>query len=183
MKKTNNIYLIGPMGSGKTSVGLQLAKKTKKNFYDSDKEIEYRSGVKISWIFEVETEAGFRIREAKIIEELTHLDNIVLATGGGCILNANNRKHLTKNGIVIYLRVSLPEQVRRTEQRRGTRPLVNVPNPEAKLAELNEIREPLYLEIADFTYDTDSHTPRKIASQIMQDVCGTPDPDTIHYDE
>lgn len=158
------------MGSGKTSVGQCLAKKARKKFYDSDVEIEQRSGVSISWIFEVEKELGFRKREAKVIEDLTRLSNIVLATGGGCVITQSNRECLSHNGIVVYLRVSLPEQVKRTSHRHVIRPLVNVPDPKAVLTQLNKEREPLYQELADLIYDTNHHTPQMIASQIWRDI-------------
>lgn len=170
MSKFNNIYLIGPMGSGKTSVGMQLAKKAKMKFFDSDTEIERRSGVTISWIFEVEKEAGFRQREAKMIEELTSLDQIILATGGGCILTPRNRELLSNTGVVVYLKVSLPEQLRRTSHRQGVRPLVNVPDPAARLTQLNREREPLYLSIADLIYNTDLQLPQVIAQHILHDI-------------
>lgn len=158
------------MGSGKTSVGLQLAKLVHKPFYDSDTEIEHRTGASVSWIFELENEEGFRKREAKAIKDLTHLNGIILATGGGCILNANTREYLKSNGIVVYLKVTLPEQIKRASHRHGTRPLLNVPNPAEKLTQLNTEREPLYLEIADLKYDTDTKTPKEIALQILHDI-------------
>lgn len=169
-KNYNNIFLIGPMGSGKSSVGKCLAKISKKDFYDSDHEIQRRTGVSISWIFEVETETGFRKREENVISELVKLDNVVLSTGGGCIVTPMNRRHLSEHGVVIYLKVSLPIQVERTSHRKDTRPLVDVPNPKEKLMELNKIREPLYEEIADLVYDTDNKTPKNIANQIIKDV-------------
>lgn len=150
------------MGSGKTSVGLQLAKLTDKPFYDSDVEIEQRTGASVSWIFELENEEGFRKREANAIKDLTQLNGIVLATGGGCILNPNNREYLKSSGIVIYLQVSLSEQIRRASHRRGTRPLLNVPNPSEKLSQLNKERAPLYLEIADLVYETDAKSPKRL---------------------
>lgn len=169
-KNYNNIFLVGPMGSGKSSVGKYLAKITKKDFYDSDHEIQSRTGVSISWIFEVETEAGFRRREQNVIAELIKLNNIVLSTGGGCVVTPANRKSLSQHGVVIYLKVSLPIQVERTSHRKDTRPLVDVPNPEKKLIELNQQREPLYEEIADLVYDTDNKTPKAIANQIAKDI-------------
>lgn len=168
--KFNNIYLIGPMGAGKSSVGKHLAKLTKKQFFDSDAEIEKRTGVAISWIFEVEQEAGFRKREEKVIDELTQMDNVVLSTGGGCIVTKNNRIHLSKNGIVVYLKVSFDVQLQRTSRHTATRPLLEVSNPADILRKLNAQREPLYKEIADLTYETDNKTPRAIASKIIKDI-------------
>ncbi len=168
--KKHNLYLIGPMGSGKTSVGRQLASLTKQPYYDSDQEIEQRSGVTVSWIFEKEGEPGFRQREEDIIAELTALDGIILATGGGCVVRDNNRKRLHDNGIVIYLKVSLPIQYERTSRRKGVRPLMESNNPKAKLAQLNAAREPLYAEIANLIYDTDLLEPKTIAQKIVDDV-------------
>lgn len=158
------------MGSGKTSIGLLLAKKIKKNFYDSDREIERRAGVTISWIFEVETEQGFRYREEKMIAELTQKNNIILATGGGSILFPTNRENLKTHGVVIYLQVSLKEQLKRTGVRKGIRPLADGPDREKRLAELNEIRSPLYLEIADLVYETDHKTPVELVNQMLMDL-------------
>jgi shikimate kinase len=170
MKSKNNIYLIGPMGSGKTSIGILLAKKTHKQFFDSDHEIEQRSGVSISWIFEIEKEPGFRKREEKIISELVQKKNIVLATGGGSVLLPESRKHLVNTGIVVYLKVTLAEQLRRTGLRISARPLADVPNREEQLAALNEVREPFYMEIADFVYQTHQQTPQEICNQILKDL-------------
>ena len=113
-KKLNNIYLIGPMGSGKTTVGKSLAALTRKTLYDSDHEIERTTGVDISWIFEVEGEAGFRKREETVIAQLTQMNHIILSTGGGAVLASNNRQHLAQNGVVIYLQVSVNKQLKRT---------------------------------------------------------------------
>ncbi len=170
MTKTNNIYLIGPMGAGKTSVGKQLAKLTKLRFYDTDTEIMERTGVQLSWIFEVEKEAGFRKREQDMIAELTALKDIVLSTGGGSILKPENRQCLSANGFVIYLSVSLGKQLQRTSRQKVTRPLLEQPNPEQILIQLNKEREPLYVEIADFTYNTDDYTPIALAKKILKDT-------------
>lgn len=170
INKFQNIYLIGPMGAGKSSVGRQLAKLSKKQFFDTDAEIEKRTGVTISWIFEVETETGFRKREETIIAELTKMDNIVLSTGGGCIITKNNRLNLATSGIVVYLKVSFDIQVKRTSRHTGTRPLLEVADPADILTELNAERAPLYEEIADLIYETDNKTPRAIASKILKDI-------------
>lgn len=168
MKKNNNIFLIGPQGAGKTTIGRQLAKKAHLVFYDSDHEIEKQTGVSISTIFEFETEDGFRKRENEMIAKLAQLENIVLSTGGGTITSPENRELLVKHGTVIYLRASLETQLKRTNQRKGVRPLLDVPEPFKKIIELHNIREPLYEAIAHHTYDTDLHSPSTIADHIFQ---------------
>lgn len=169
MYKKANIYLIGPMGAGKSSVGKVLALLTGFTLYDTDHEIMARTGVKISWIFEIEKEAGFRRREAEIIDELTRSDGIILSTGGGCVVTPINRDNLKKNGIVVYLQVNLKEQLRRTK-RTETRPLLEVSDPKAKLIELNTAREPLYEEIADLTIKTSNKKPIDIAKEIISKI-------------
>jgi shikimate kinase len=163
---SENIYLIGPMGAGKSSIGKQLAVKTKKKFVDSDAEIEKRTGAKIDLIFEIEGESGFRKREIQMIDELTSLSGIVLATGGGVVLMEQNRINLKKNGIVIYLKASPDLLMNRTEKDRN-RPLLQTGNRLKTIKELLEVREPLYEEIADFIIDTDGHTVRKIVNNIQ----------------
>ncbi len=170
MSKTDNIYLIGPMGSGKTSVGKALATQGALQFYDSDEVIEQRTGVSVSWIFAVEQETGFRKREQAAIAELTQLTGIVLATGGGCVLNEDNRKQLSENGTVVYLQASLNEQLRRTSRRKGVRPLLAEKDPKLKLQQLNIERDPLYRQTADLIYNTDHLKPREIAEKIFFDI-------------
>ncbi len=170
MSNPKNIYLIGPMGSGKTSVGKFLAKLKKTTFYDSDEEIERRAGVSVAWIFEKEKEAGFRKREEEAIAILTKLKGTIIATGGGSVLSEKNRNQLKSTGTVVYLRVSLNDQLERTRRRKGKRPLLNQPNPKEKLEALNQAREPIYRELADLIYDTDNKEPIAIAKQILKDV-------------
>ncbi len=158
------------MGSGKTSVGKQLAQLKKTTFYDSDLEIERRTGVTVSWIFEVEKEAGFRKREEETIADLTTMNDIVMATGGGSIISEKNRERLKSTGIVIYLKVSFEVQFKRTRRRKSTRPLLNQPNPKEKLTKLNQEREPLYRETADLIYDTDQFIPLALAKKILNDI-------------
>lgn len=177
MKKAlENIYLVGPMGAGKTTIGRQLARELKKEFVDSDQEIEERSGANISWIFDVEGEPGFRKREKKVLEELTRRKNIVLATGGGAVLAPENRKYLHSRGTVIYLMATIGQQVERTKHD-SRRPLIqNVTDIKGKLAELMDIRDPLYREIADYVVMTNRRSPKSVSTEIVQQLFG----DEVH---
>jgi shikimate kinase len=167
-KSLNNIFLVGPMGAGKTTIGRLLAEDLRKEFYDSDQVIEERAGANISWIFDVEGEDGFRARERNVIKELCALDNVVVATGGGAILAEQNRKHLRKGGIVVYLMATITQQVERT-RRDQKRPLLrNAADPRAKLSELMEIRDPLYREIADHVVMTSRRSPRAVSTEIIE---------------
>lgn len=160
MQKAQSIFLVGPMGVGKTTVGRQLAEMLGYEFYDSDREIEAKTGATISWIFDVEGEAGFRKREESMIDELTRLPSIVLATGGGAVIQEMNRQHLKTRGIVVYLKADVDELVKRTEHDKS-RPLLQTEDPRKKLQELATQREPWYLEVADLVFDTrhkNSHT-------------------------
>lgn len=170
MKNKNNIFLIGPMGSGKTTVGKQLSQLFHWPFYDSDIEIEQRTGVAISWIFEIEQESGFRQREKQMIAELTKRQNIILATGGGVVTTPENCELLSKNGIVIYLTVSVGIQLQRTRHGKDTRPLLNCADPGSRLQALNLERDPLYRAIADLVYSTNELSPHKLALKIQHDV-------------
>ena len=166
MSQASNIFLVGPMGAGKTSVGKQLAKALKRDFFDSDKEIEERTGVNIPTIFDIEGESGFRHREQQIIDELTQLDEVILATGGGAVLNKNNQKALQSRGIVFYLSASIDQLFQRTHRDRN-RPLLQTDNPRQKITELLEIRDPIYRSIADFVIETDGQTVRKVVDDIL----------------
>jgi shikimate kinase len=166
-KSPNNIFLVGPMGAGKTTIGRLLAEELRKDFYDSDQVIEERAGADVSWIFDVEGEDGFRQRERNVIKELSGHDNIVLATGGGAILSEQNRKHLRKGGIVVYLMATVSQQVERT-RRDQKRPLLrNVADPRARLTELMDVRDPLYREIADVVVMTSRRSPRAVCNEIL----------------
>ncbi len=160
-----NIVLVGLMGAGKTSVGKVLARLLRKDFFDSDHEIERATGVRIPLIFEIEGEAGFRARERKMIAELVARENILLATGGGAILSVENRQLLRDNGTVIYLRAPVKSLLRRTLRDRA-RPLLQVPDPAARLSELYEQRDPLYREVAHLIVDTGNQSVRALAAQI-----------------
>ncbi|MCB4360240.1 shikimate kinase [Quatrionicoccus australiensis] len=163
MNNRTNIYLVGLMGAGKTTVGRQLARRLGRVFYDSDHEIVERTGVPIPTIFEIEGEDGFRRREAQTIAELSINDNIVLATGGGVVLNPENRRRLHDTGWVVYLNVPPVMLFERTRHDRN-RPLLRVPDPLARLEELHALRDPLYRETAHLVVDG-SHL---IASGIVQ---------------
>lgn len=167
--KPDNIFLIGPMGAGKTTIGRHLAKLLGLDFVDSDHEIENRTGASIPLIFEVEGEAGFRRREREMIDELTQRGNIVLATGGGAVLDPVNRAHLAARGQVVYLRASLEHLVKRTAKDRN-RPLLQTDDPRARpeqiMAKILEERDPLYSEIADLVVETDRCSVRATLSTI-----------------
>ena len=166
LESTSNIFLIGPMGTGKSTVGKKLAKRTSQTFYDCDHEIEKRTGATINLIFEIESEEGFRKREAQLLDELTSMSNIVLATGGGAILNEENRIRLTERGFVVYLKSDINQLLKRTS-RDSKRPLLQNPDPEAVLRELLELRGPLYEEVADMVIDTAALSINDIIAQIM----------------
>jgi shikimate kinase len=164
-----NIYLVGLMGAGKTSVGRFLAKRLGKTFYDCDHEIEKRTGVKIPVIFDIEGEPGFRARESAVLRELTALDDIVLATGGGAVINADNRRQLAASGKVVYLRASPADLWQRTRNDRN-RPLLQTADPRAKLEQLFAERDPLYREIAVVIVDTGSQSVRSLAHRLEQQL-------------
>lgn len=162
-----NIYLVGPMGAGKTTVGRHLADLLGREFLDSDHEIERKTGATIPWIFEKEGEQGFRSRESMVIDELTTKNNLVIATGGGAITQALNRGYLNQRGIVIYLYTPVEIQLQRT-YRDKNRPLLQVANPEQKLRELLKIRDPLYREVAHHIIETNQGAARDLAQHILQ---------------
>ena len=162
-----NVYLIGPMGSGKTAVGRRLATLLGKQFFDSDAEIEKRTGVDVRYIFEKEGEARFREREREVIAALTALDDVVVATGGGVILDPTNRERLANTGTVIYLETNLDTLVRRTKAAK-TRPLLMNDDPRSVLERLMVVRRPLYEETADLRVETTGRQVRAVAIDIEQ---------------
>lgn len=168
--KPHRFFLIGPAGTGKTTVGRQLAHRLNFNFYDTDEEIERTTGVSINTIFDIEGEAGFREREKKILDALTQGNNIVLSTGGGIVLAEENRVLLQSRGTVIYLKASQETQLTRVQLRKGTRPLMANQDPVKKIQELSEIRGPLYTNIAHYAHDTDSVSPKNIVDWIVGNV-------------
>ena len=168
MEHAKNIYLIGLMGAGKTTIGRQLAKALCVPFYDSDKVIEENTGVNIPTIFEYEGEEGFRTREQNTIEQLTELDDIVLATGGGAIIKEQNRNALKQRGFVVYLQCSVDKILQRTK-RDNQRPLLHTENPRERLEELFAEREPLYISCADFKIDTGIMPSKAVVKTILKE--------------
>jgi shikimate kinase len=162
-----NVYLIGPMGSGKTAVGRRLATLLGKQFFDSDAEIEKRTGVDIRYIFEKEGEARFRQRERDVIAELSALDGVVVATGGGVVLDPANRERLAETGVVVYLETTLDTLVRRTKTSK-TRPLLLNEDPRTVLERLMVVRRPLYEEAADLRIETTGRQVRAVAVDVQQ---------------
>jgi shikimate kinase len=167
--KTRNIYLVGPMGSGKTAVGRRLAALLGKEFLDSDAEIEKRTGVDVRFIFEKEGEARFREREREVIADLTALEDVIVATGGGAVLDAANRERLKATGTVVYLETSVDALVQRTRLSKN-RPLLMNDDPHAVLTRLLEIRRPLYEEVADLRVPTTGRTVRAVATDIRDEL-------------
>jgi shikimate kinase len=160
-----NVILVGPMGAGKSTIGRQLAGILNYDFYDSDHEIEARTGADIPWIFDVEGEEGFRKREAAMIDELTQLDGIVLATGGGAVTREENRSNLATRGVVVYLKTSVEQQLERTARDRN-RPLLQTDEPRKVLTDLMQVRDPLYEEVADVMVNTGEGGVREVAQKI-----------------
>ena len=162
-----NIILVGPMGAGKSTIGKRLSQQIGADFVDSDREIEDHTGVNIPLIFELEGEKGFRQRETQIIDELTQKNNTVIATGGGSILSAVNRQHMSERGQVVYLHATINQQLQRTH-RDQNRPLLQTENPQQKLRELFEVRDPLYRSIATIIIDTDGRTIHSVTHEIVK---------------
>lgn len=171
MKKPVSLFLVGPMGAGKSTIGRHLARLLKMEFLDTDQEIEARSGADIAWIFDVEGEAGFRKRENSIIDELSQKTGVVLATGGGAILHPDSRNCLAARGTVVYLKTSVEQQLLRTQHDKK-RPLIEWAREsegasEEELRGLMEAREPLYHSIADVTVSTDGRTVKAVAAEVL----------------
>lgn len=167
MSYLGNIFLVGPMGAGKTTIGRLLARLLGLTFTDSDHEIEARTGADIPWIFDVEGEEGFRRREQAVIEDLTQRSGIVLATGGGAVLHPENRRNLSARGLVVYLCTSVDQQVERTRRDRN-RPLLQTDDPRTRLEELMAVRDPLYREVADVVIQTDGRAAKSVATEIIR---------------
>jgi shikimate kinase len=165
MARSSNIFLVGPMGAGKTTVGRRLADTRGMEFVDSDHEVEARTGVDIAFIFEKEGEDGFRRRERLALGDITQRQNLVLATGGGAVLDPDSRQWLSARGFVVYLYASVDQQLSRTE-RTDNRPLLQVGDRRETLERLFSIRDPLYREIADLVVTTDGRNARVLAREI-----------------
>ena len=160
-----NVFLVGPMGAGKSTIGRLLAAELNLNFRDSDRVIEERTGADIPWIFDMEGEEGFRERETAVLLELTNERDAVIATGGGIVLRAQNRELMKSSGFVCYLTASIDQLVERTA-RDKKRPLLQVENPRQKIIDLLALRDPLYQEAADFIVSTDRRSPKAVAQEI-----------------
>ena len=167
MAVPDRIFLIGPMGAGKTTIGKKLASTLGLDFYDSDKEIESSTGVDIGWIFDKEGEKGFRKRESAIIDELSQKSSVVLATGGGAILTEEVRHYLSSRGYVVYLYLSVEEQFERTQRDRN-RPLLQNDEPREVLESLMKERDPLYEEVADLKVPTGGRTLQTVVKDIVK---------------
>ncbi|WP_370292221.1 shikimate kinase AroK [Thalassolituus sp.] len=168
---TKSVFLIGPMGAGKSTIGRLLSQELRFEFHDSDKVIEQRCGADIPWIFEKEGEQGFREREEQVIDELTQLSGIVLATGGGAVMREQNRIHLGSRGTVVYLCTSVDQQLARTARDRN-RPLLQTEDPEAVLRDLFATRDPLYRSVADIIIETDQRNPRWVVQELKKRLKG-----------
>jgi shikimate kinase len=169
VKTCDNIYLVGMMGAGKTTIGRHLARRLNKRFIDCDHEIEARTGVRIPLIFEIEGEPGFRRRESQVLEALSAERELVLATGGGAVLDPRNRRRLAETGLVVYLCVQPDELYARTRHDRN-RPLLQVADPLSKIRELHAQRDPLYREIADLIMEGGGCTPLAAARRLEQQI-------------
>lgn len=166
-----NVFLVGPMGVGKSTIGRLLAAELKLPFFDSDRVIEQRTGADIPWIFDVEGESGFRARESAVLAELAEEDGVVVATGGGIILHPDNAEVMKRAGRVCYLTASLEQLVDRTAKDKK-RPLLQVDNPRQKIIDLLAQRDPLYRAAADLVVSTDRRAPRAVAHDIVQRLAG-----------
>ena len=169
MRESKNIYLVGLMGAGKTTIGKALARSLGKAFIDCDHEIERRTGVKVSVIFEIEGEQGFRNSESQVLAELALKDDLVLATGGGAVLDPDNRARLAAHGFVIYLRAS-PRDLWLRTRHDHSRPLLQTPDPVGRLEELHRMRDPLYSEVADLVVDSGRQRASMLVARILQQL-------------
>jgi len=166
VKTSRKLFLVGMMGAGKTTVGRQLAKRLGKTFHDADREIEGRTGVSVAVIFDIEGEAGFRKREAEVIEQMTALEDIVLATGGGAVLDPRNREHLKNRGFVIYLHAHPAVLWQRTRADKS-RPLLQGGDPRERLESLYAVRDPLYRDVADLVVETGRQGIGPLITQVL----------------
>jgi shikimate kinase len=170
---SSNVFLVGPMGAGKSTIGRHLAQVLGKQFVDADREIEDRTGASIALIFELEGEAGFRRRERVVIEEVTGGRDLVVATGGGAVLDPDSRALLRARGTVVYLKAPLEVLVRRTCRDRN-RPLLQTADPRARLLQIVAERDPLYREVADLIVETDHRTVRSVVNEVARRLAAPP---------
>jgi len=161
------LLIIGPMASGKSTIGLKLANRLNLDFVDTDQQVEDRAGAEISWIFDIEGESGFRIREEEVLKEVCLNDEIVISTGGGIIIEKNNRKLISESGVVIYLEVSIQTQLERTLMDKS-RPLLNSKDKEQTLKNLKKQRTPLYEEIANITIKAGDRSNNQVVEEILK---------------
>ena len=162
-----NMFIVGPMGSGKSTVGKIISSELFLTFYDTDEEIETRTGASIDWIFDLEGEEGFRKRESKILEDMVHKNSIVLSTGGGIILSESNREMLSSRGTVFYLATPIAVQLERTSKDKD-RPLLKNGDPGEILKNLHLARESLYKEVADYSVNTEGKSSQEVSSEIIK---------------
>ena len=167
MVRVNRLFLVGPMGAGKSTIGRQVASLLRMEFEDSDHEIQRRTGVDIPTIFDFEGEDGFRKREKAVIEDLTQHEGVVLATGGGAVLDPDNRRNLSSRGYVVYLQCTPEQQYERTARDKN-RPLIQTEDPLARLRQLMEERDPLYRSIADLMVTTEKRSAQSVAKEIVR---------------
>ncbi len=172
MRRNVNVFLVGPMGAGKSTIGKQLAKELKVEFFDSDHVIEERAGASVSWIYDVEGEDGFRDREINTIDELTQKSGIVLATGGGAIMAPENRNRLAARGTVVYLQTSIAQQMHRTSRDKRRPMAQEMGQDEAEWQQMMLVCGPLYEEISDMVISTDERTVRAVALDIIRRLDG-----------
>lgn len=173
MKRSDNIYLVGMMGAGKTTVGRELARRLGKRFIDCDHELQARTGVSVTTIFQVEGEDGFRKRESQLLAELVRDHDVVLATGGGAVLRPENRENLARHGVVVYLRV-LPQHLWARTRHDRNRPLLQVPNPQERIEELFAARDPLYAEVADVVLESGGGGARTVVRRLIHTLENKP---------
>ncbi|MBT6276882.1 MAG: shikimate kinase AroK [Chromatiales bacterium] len=169
MRTPDNIFLVGSMGAGKSTIGKQLAKTLRKDFLDTDTEIERRTGVDIPYIFDLEGEEGFRRREQQVISELSQSRDVVMATGGGAILSSENRASLVARGFVVYLYAPLELLIERTSRDRN-RPLLADGDPQEVMTKLLEERDPLYRQVADLVMETDQRSTRLVVKDLLNQI-------------
>jgi len=168
MGNFDRIFIVGPFGAGKSTIGRALAKTLNLQFYDTDRIIERRLGVDLSWIFDIEGEAGFRRRESEILNELSQLSNVVVSTGGGTILLPENREILKEKGLVVYLDTTVKQQLRRTQRNKYNRPTLRVDDIENCLQVFHDERAPLYEAIANAKFSTSRHSYKLVVKDILQ---------------